>query len=102
MRDAGCLTISCAATGLSVELKFKDKTAVEGRLLRHTGPCRYTVAQVSGSWSGQIHVRSQSKHSHEPAQEGKPTLPHNCNLMQRAAMPQWCVTSITQPNTCIA
>ena len=95
MGVVGCLTISCAATGLSVELKFKDKTAVEGQLLRHTGPRRHTLAQVSGFWSGQIHVRISSKHSHEPAQEGKPRLLQNCKVMQRNAMPQWCVTSIT-------
>ena len=88
------MNISCAATGLSLELKFKDKTVVVGQLLRHIGPRGHPVAHVSGSWSGQIHVRSPSKHSREPAQEGKPTLLPNSNVIQLHTIPQWCVTSI--------
>ncbi|KAL3139726.1 hypothetical protein ABBQ38_004031 [Trebouxia sp. C0009 RCD-2024] len=67
---AGCLSISCAATGLSLVLKFKDKKAVEGQLLQHTGPRRHPLARVWGFWSGQIQVHSPPTRLHEPAQEG--------------------------------
>ena len=89
MGDAGCLTISCAATGFSLELKFKDETAVEGQLFRHTGSRRHTVALVSGFWSTQIHVHSPSRHSHQPAREGEPAQLQNDDLMQRNAIPQY-------------
>ena len=78
--------MTCAATGLSLALKFKDKRVVEGQLARLAGSRRIPVAQLSGCWSEQVHVHSLPQQAHQAALQGEPAPVRHCEWLHHATV----------------
>ena len=68
---AGALTIACAASNLRLTLSFKTNCAVEGQITKQPGNKRSVLADITGLWSDQVHVRCPAHHPNHPDLEGE-------------------------------